>query len=231
MARTSLITICALSIVLGLSQTVRACECSLDSQNVEGVFVGADVVFTGRVIKVVSMRMASVGLVSPNFSEWKKFEDEVQSVTLEVAEAFKGVSSETIEVTTSVYSAGSCGVQFEEGETYLVYAYERRPWLPVDKARQPKDTWTQELRVKADADKFNEGRPTLSTSICSRTAELRFREQEVDKIRQIIKGRPKHDGEQKQINKPPCFMSRATPDRHDTSPVVRCMMLTPPCEA
>lgn len=212
MVRNSLITICALSFIVGLSQTARACECSLDSESVEGVFAGANVVFTGRVVKVTSVKMATVGLVSPSFSVWKKFEDEMQSVTLEATEAFKGVSGETIEVTTNAYSAGSCGVQFIEGENYLVYGYKRRPWLSADEARRPKENWTQELQVKADADKFNEGRLMLLTSICSMTAHLRFREEEVKKLRQIIKGQPTHDGERKQIVKPPCLMPRAKPD-------------------
>jgi hypothetical protein len=203
MLRSFLITICALSFVLGLSQTAHACECSLDSNSVEDVFAGADVVFVGKVIKVTSVKKASVALVMyPNNQVWKKFAREMQSVTLEVAEAFKGVSGETIEVTTDVYSPGSCGVQFKEGESYLVYAHKRQPLLSDDEAKLPQETWTQEIRLKAEADKFNGSLLWLSTNICWRTERLHLREEEVGKIRQIIKSKPPLKEEQRQIRNP-----------------------------
>ena len=202
MLKKFLIAICSLSFVLGFSQTARACTCGISS--VEGAFAGSDVVFVGKVNKITPVKRASVGLLTKESGtlelletpRWEKSVYKARSVTLEVSEAFKGVTTKTIEVLTSAGST-TCGVNFRMGESYLVYANKRQPSLLDDEAKLPKERWTQEMRLKAEADKFNEKLPSLSTSICSRTGHLRWRKDEVDKVRHITKnGLPNAEREQ-----------------------------------
>jgi hypothetical protein len=194
MLKKSLVAICALTFVLGLTQTAFACMCG--NSSVEGAFAGSDVVFVGKVVKITPVKEASVGLLmkesgtleSLKTPRWEKSVYKARSVTLEISEAFKGVTAKTIDVLTSVYDGGAtCGVNFKLGESYLVYADKRRPELSAEQAKLSKESWTQEIRLKAEADKFNEKLPSLSTSICSRTEHLRWMKDEVDKVRQIAK--------------------------------------------
>jgi len=56
---------------------------------------------------------------------------------LEISEAFKGTTNQTIDILTAVYDHGAtCGVNFKMGENYLVYAYDRRTELSAEKANQ-----------------------------------------------------------------------------------------------
>ncbi len=196
MIKNCLIVICILSFVLGLSQTARACMCSFSSAEV--ALAGADVVFVGKVVKITRAKEASVGLVMKESGtlellknpRWEKSVDKVQRVILEVTESFKGVSAKTVEVITDVYNGGgSCGVNFKEGESYLVYAYKRHPLLSETEAKFPKESWTQEIQLKSEADRFNEKLPLLATNICTRTERLRLVKDEVDKIRTLSKNR------------------------------------------
>jgi hypothetical protein len=174
--------------------------------SVEGAFAGADVVFVGKVIKITSVKEASVGLLMKESGtlellktpRWEKSVYKARSVTLEVVEAFKGMTTKTVDVLTSLYDGGAtCGVNFRLGESYLVYADKRQPSLSDAEAKLPKESWTQEIRLKAEADKFNKKLPSLSTSICSRTEHLRWVKDEVDKVRLIAKdGLPNIEREQ-----------------------------------
>jgi hypothetical protein len=73
------------------------------------------------------------------------------------------------------------------GESYLVYAHKRRSALSDDEVKLPKESWTQEILLKAEADKYNENLPSLSTSVCSRTEHLRWVKDEVDKVRELAR--------------------------------------------
>jgi hypothetical protein len=204
MLKNSLVAICALTIVLGFTQTAHACMCGISS--VEGAFAGSEVVFVGKVIKITPVKEASVGLLMKEAGtleplktpRWEKSVYKARSVTLEVVEAFKGVATKTIDVLTSVYDGGAtCGVNFRVGESYLVYAHKRRLSLSDDEAKSPKESWTQEIRLKAEADRFNEKLPPLSTGICSRTEHLRWVKDEINKVREIAKeGIPNVEREQ-----------------------------------
>ena len=186
--------ICVLTFVLGFTQTVHACLCGISS--VEGAFAGSEVVFVGKVVKITPVKEASVGLLMKESGtleflktpRWEKSVYKARSVTLEVVEAFKGVTTQTIDVLTSVYDGGAtCGVNFRLGQSYLVYAHKRQSSLSNDEAKLPKESWTQDIRLKAEADKFNEKLPPLSTGICSRTEHLRWVRDEIDKVRQMAK--------------------------------------------
>lgn len=218
MFKNSLVAIFVLSIVLGFTQTAHACVCGISS--VEGAFAGSDVVFVGKVIKITPVKEASVGLLVKESGtleflktpRWEKSVYKARSVTLEVVEAFKGVTTQTIDVLTSVYDGGAtCGVNFRLGESYLVYADKRRSELSDDEAKLPQASWTKEIRLKAEAERFNQKLPSLSTGICSRTEHLRWMKDEVDKVRKITKdGLP--NVERGQDNKPVRVMPQVMPD-------------------
>ncbi len=194
MLKKTVLAICVFTFVLGFTPTVRACVCGMSS--VEGVFAESEAVFVGRVVKITAVKQASVGLLVKDSgtlellktSRWEKSVYKARSVTLEVVEAFKGVTTQTIDVLTSVYNGGgTCGVNFRLGESYLVYAHKRQASLSDGEAKLPKESWTQEIRLKAQADKINQKLPPLSTSICSRTEHLRWVRDEVDEVRRITK--------------------------------------------
>src|SRR5678816_646584 len=106
---------------------------------------------------------------------WEKSTYGARIVSFEILEAFKGTTNQTIDLVTAVYDHGAtCGVNFKPGETYLVYASDRRRELSTDQANVPKDQWTKEIQLKAEADQFNKALPALTTSICDRTRHIRW---------------------------------------------------------
>jgi hypothetical protein len=194
MIKKTVVAICTLAYALGFTQTARACTCGFSS--VEGAFAGADVVFVGKVVRITPVKEATVGLLVKESGTlellktpgWEKSVHKARSVTIEVVEGFKGVTTKTINVLTSIYDRGAtCGVNFRLGESYLVYAHKRRSSLSDDELKLPKESWTEEILLKAEADKYNEKLPSLSTSICSRTELLRWVKDEVDKVRELAR--------------------------------------------
>lgn len=188
MLKSTITVACALGLAMCLLQTALGCECQLIS--VGDAFTGADVVFVGKVIKITRMEEASIGMrYKPGLQNppWEKFVDKVRGVTLEVSEPFKGVTRDTVEVISGYAGPGSCGVEFKEGESYLVYAYNRRSLLPEDATKLPKKSWTQEMRLKAEVDELNAKLPAVATNYCSRTERLSSSGGDVDEIRRIIK--------------------------------------------
>ena len=51
--------------------------------------------------------------------------DRGQSVTMEISTTWKGTKGKVVTVETGL-GGGDCGYGFEEGESYLVYAYQRK---------------------------------------------------------------------------------------------------------
>ena len=190
-----LIAVCAAGFMLGLPQLASACLCG--STDAQGAFLGADTVFIGKVTKIVRTKEASVGLTVKESGtlevmkvpRWDKDVDGARVVTLEISETLKGPAHQTVDILTSIYdNGGTCGINFRLGESYLVYAYERRHELSADQAKLPKDQWTREIHLKAAADKFNQRLPALQTNICARTAHMKWAKDDVDIIRRILKG-------------------------------------------
>lgn len=119
---------------------------------------------------------------------WEKSITKLQSVTLEVSEPFKSTTEKTFTLTTAIYNGGgSCGVPFKVGESYLVFAGKTQSILSEDEIKQPKESWTLETRLKAEANEFNKQLPPYKTSICSRTDNLRFMKEEIEAIRDFLK--------------------------------------------
>lgn len=190
-----LLSIRTLGVLLALPIAAVACMCSyMDSPD---AFESAKVVFVGKVTKIVRTKEASIGLLMKESGtlellkkpRWEKSTYGAQIVTLEIREAFKGTTNQTIDVVTAVYDHGAtCGVNFTVGENYLVYAYDRRRELSTEQVKVPRNEWTKEIKLKSDADKFNARLPDFDTSICARTERIRFAADDVDIIRRVLKG-------------------------------------------
>ena len=209
MIKNFLAAICTFAFLLFLSQTTHACFCSnLDAKN---AFSSSDVVFIGKVSKITAAKKASVFYLMGSVSDilksrgngkWEKSLDKVQTVTLEVIEPLKGVTEKTFVLFTATYNGGgNCGVPFKVGESFVVFAGKTQPMLSKDESLQPKESWTLEMRLESDADKFNEQLPPYETNICARTDRLRFMKDQLAEIRSFIK-----DGSRKETDKFSPFM-------------------------
>ncbi len=81
-----------------------------------------------------------------------------RSVSLEVLRAWKGVEEKKLVVSTAKSSA-SCGYGFQEGKTYLIYAYkeDKAPMLRVSLCSR-----TQALdKAEGDLKELGEGKPVV----------------------------------------------------------------------
>lgn len=87
---------------------VSACSCA-ESPSVEEELERSNAVFSGKVISVREKRSLN-GNVS-------------KLVLFEVTNTWKGVEQSQIMITTGL-GDGDCGIDFKEGEEYLVYAHE-----------------------------------------------------------------------------------------------------------
>ncbi len=128
----SLIVAVAINLlVVGILNVREAHACSCASQTLEKEIRTSDAVFSGEVVGVES----DVLLPGPG--------PPLGKVTFDVRDSWKGVSGQSV----VVYGQGpevSCGIDFEQGKSYLVYAYRS---------------------------KGNEGDP-LETSLCDATKPL-----------------------------------------------------------
>jgi hypothetical protein len=83
-----------------------ACSCS-SPQSPEKEFLSADVVFTGKVVKIEQANNLAGELVI--------------NATFEVIKPYKGSNDKLITVNTAPHGK-SCGISFEQNKQYLVYA-------------------------------------------------------------------------------------------------------------
>lgn len=93
-------------LIVSSNNSLYACSCS-SPQSPEKEFVGADFVFTGKVIKVEQANNLAGELVV--------------NVTFEVIKSYKGNKDKLITVNTAPHGK-SCGISFEQNNQYLVYA-------------------------------------------------------------------------------------------------------------
>lgn len=106
----------------------NACSCA-ELPSVEEEFERSQAVFSGKVVDVREKRSLKGELT--------------KSVLFEVTNTWRGVKQSQIIITTG-QGGGSCGFHFNEGQEYLVYAYESTMY----------------------------GAKSLVTTICDRTNEL-----------------------------------------------------------
>jgi hypothetical protein len=103
---TTLFGAALLAAALSTPNEARACSCSAGTP--EAHFAAATAVFEGRVVSIARTGDPEVG---PGRLE----------VSLEVVQTWKAANTERLVVTTSTDGA-ACGVSFEQGRSYLVYA-------------------------------------------------------------------------------------------------------------
>lgn len=108
----------ALAVILPLTalgaRPAYACSCAM-AGSVEEAFRSSDAVFSGEVLEIGSPTPEQDGVAT-------RVRPYLAPVTFDVQDAWKGVSGES----AVVYGQGpgaSCGLDFERGETYLVFAY------------------------------------------------------------------------------------------------------------
>lgn len=104
-----LLVVCIVVGIMGVVKPSVGYACSCEPQTAQGMFERAHVIFSGRVTDIKQGKEES---------NWDRF------VTLEVSKIWKGQAQTEQVVRTQPHSA-ACGVEFETGRAYLVYAYEQ----------------------------------------------------------------------------------------------------------
>lgn len=102
------------SVLFFVCRAALACSCILPTQDpeeaVEDAADRADIVFLGKVERVHTADIPDVGAV-------------IQESTFYILESWKGEKVTRVSTKINVQCC-VCGFHFEEGETYLVFAYE-----------------------------------------------------------------------------------------------------------
>jgi ankyrin repeat protein len=140
------------SLALGLPRTLEPCTC-LQSDSPQAALEQSQAVFLGV---VVSVRDLDVVKGSPAIPL-------TQGFRFRLSRAWKGVSTETVEVGTSSMGT-ACGFDFDVGEEYLVYAGSGGIASATTSA------------VRGGSVGRAHDRPSLWTSSCSRTRHFRVAE-------------------------------------------------------
>lgn len=158
----------ALTLLFIFAEIASACSCVRPSPPAKD-FRTMPYVFIGTVTKITTAKRAA--LVLPlgggrRASRWEQIEESVLVITLEVSERFKGVKSSTVELVTETNTAG-CGYPFTVGQSYLVYAYERKSTSKRFAGERVPG------RLAQSVDNFNRGLTSMETSYCTRTGSLR----------------------------------------------------------
>ncbi|MEK5252867.1 hypothetical protein NST74_05325 [Paenibacillus sp. FSL F4-0125] len=89
-----------------------ACSCVVPAEPLEAL-ESSTAVFVGKVVKIKEPRGTIISSADP------------VKVTFEVGSSWKGVEGNKVTLTTALSSA-SCGFEFVEGESYIVYANDNR---------------------------------------------------------------------------------------------------------
>ncbi len=174
-----------------------------EKPSVEVAAKGASVIFIGTVTKITPAQTASAAYsIMAKNPKWERYDEKVDVVTFSVSEAFKGVSSETIDITTG--ADGFAGYKFEggtwlkEGQTYLVYAYNRLPAgaVPDDLNEENYDKEVAaELRainksfpkkLAAEINEFNSKVSPYESNVCMRTTNISNATEELEQIRKVF---------------------------------------------
>lgn len=194
MIKNILIAICTFLILVFSSDTANACSCSF--QSLKDAFSSTDVVFIGKVIKNKTVKYAEVSMTLKESGtlemvkhpKWEKTIEKLRTVTFEISEPFKGATGKIFTLSSSYYTGnGSCGIPFKKGKIYLIFADKTQPLLSKEESEQPKENWTPEMRLNAEADEFNKHLPPFAVNVCSYTGNLVYLEKEVKSIREFQK--------------------------------------------
>lgn len=181
-----------------LSEVFASC---MVKPSIEKEAKSSAVVFVGKVLEITPAQLASAGYpVNEKKTAWKKYFYKTDVVTFQVTEVFKGEVSESIEIATS--ADGDAGYKFDGGtwlkvgQSYLVYASERRlagtvdtDWTGYDKgvARELKamqESFPKELA--AEINEFNSKVTKLTAGVCGRTHSVEGAEAEIGELRRLF---------------------------------------------
>jgi hypothetical protein len=102
-----------------LASPVPAWACSCGRKTMDHEFQESTAVFTGQVTSVDRIKPGVADKIRDWFGLKQRPQDKyAKRITFRVKQSWKGVTSETVEVTTS---GGSCGSWYEAGREYVVY--------------------------------------------------------------------------------------------------------------
>ena len=191
-----------LSFVVCTSLTL-GCSCVADHRSVAEVYSDTDQVFVGKVIGINWVEKADVSYpIMEKHASWVLSKSKAKMVSFEIAEPFKVVEGNNASVLTECSSA-ACGVDFEVGKTYLVYANRRSNvcdyisgLAKLDSGDYAPDVRKELKEIDGkitvgmlyDMETLNKQLPIFSASYCSRTRELLGKDAQLDlkTIRDII---------------------------------------------
>lgn len=198
MIKAIFLTIFTFSILALLATPVNACVCG-GSPGVINSFASSHAVFIGKVVKIESVKRASVGFTLNEKDKiskrpkWVKSMIDADSVTFEVVESFRIITADNKVINPDKFqllTGDGCGYLFEVGESYLVFADRIQPLLRSKKNDLPKDQWPEEMRLAVEADEFNKSLPLFGTSVCSETGTLKASGGKIEEIRNYLNPKP-----------------------------------------
>lgn len=134
------------SLLFALSSFANACSCIDQKLPMSEILAKNDAVFTGKAIKKSSEK-----LIGSQFDV----------VEFRIAENYKSASAKSVLVKTANQSA-ACGFPFEEGETYLVFAYT----FPDEK-------------------KSSDAKVQYGTGLCSKTKAIKYAETDLQELNKL----------------------------------------------
>jgi hypothetical protein len=108
-----LLLVLLLGFSLVVARPAQACSCA-GMWDTEEEFLRSDAVFAGEVVEVKELPMEQAGPTDPGMPY-------LAPVTFDVKGAWKGVAGDSV-VVHGQGPGPSCGIDFERGETYLVFA-------------------------------------------------------------------------------------------------------------
>jgi hypothetical protein len=161
----------AASLYLMQSPIAWACFCTGGEPQLIAHYKATSAVFVGT----VTLLQRAV------FSNGPRDPEQMLVAYLTVDETFKGISTKEVAVMTEANSSGGCGLRFQVGQQYLVFAEPPRqstespPWItPASGILMPIPT-----RL-----------PTLATSVCDRSSAISYQQGALAMIRNFVRGVP-----------------------------------------
>lgn len=144
-------------IVIIFTGNIFACKCL--EVSVADNLASSDIVFKGKVIsQVITTNFDSLNISIGGDNETVDFKSiPIKAVTIEIDTLYKGLGCHILTIITPASSA-SCGVSFNIGEEYIVYAQQemRAPYKIKDNCNCRNIFWTHSCTRTAIWDKEEE---------------------------------------------------------------------------
>ncbi len=99
---------------------VEACSCIMSGPPCQS-FWNTDVVFSGQVTEIKDTPVKPASNSDNKFASMFR----TKTVSLAVNESFRGIEERSVELETGM-GGGDCGFAFENGQSYLIYAYRNK---------------------------------------------------------------------------------------------------------